>query len=204
MQHTGPVCLVPGAADMGTAVALLLSTGAFLFVSKVRTHSCMRAIYRLGERACPPWQTQNWILNIDATPRHGPAPAAVTAAPAGGLGLVTTGAIKPNNAQRKAISWITQSELHQPTMNTFLVARKSDNWSTATDMFPLQAVASSLLAAVSGYGYYGLPYAGHVGHIVGSAANRLIGEVEQSRRRPLLGPSPGWKRLLALSHLRHY
>ena len=38
----------------------------------------------------------------------------------------------------------------------------------------------------------------------GSAANRLIGEVVQSRRRPLLGPSPGWKRLLALSHLRHY
>ena len=36
-----------------------------------------------------------------------------------------------------------------------------------------------------------------------SAANRLIGEVVQSRRRPLLGPSPGWKRLLALSHLRH-
>ena len=130
-------------------------------------------------------------------------------APAGGLGLVTTGAIKPNNAQRKAISWITQSELHQPTMNTFLVARKSDNWSTATDMFPLQAVASSLLAAVSGYGYYGLPYAGHVGHIVGSAENGLIGEVEQSRRRPLLGSSPGWKRLLCNYHkgraaLRHY
>ena len=37
-----------------------------------------------------------------------------------------------------------------------------------------------------------------------SAANRLIVEVVQSRRRPLLGPSPGWKRLLALSHLRHY
>ena len=69
-------------------------------------------------------------LNIDATPRHGPAPAAVTLAvqrSSWGLGLVTTGAIKPNNAQRKAISWITQSELHQPTMNTFLVARKSDN-----------------------------------------------------------------------------
>ena len=28
--------------------------------------------------------------------------------------------------------------------------------------------------------------------------------VVQSRRRPLLGPSPGWNRLLALSHLRHY
>ena len=27
------------------------------------------------------------------------------------------------------------------------------------------------------------------------AANRLIGEVVQSRRRPLLGPSTGWKRL---------
>ena len=37
-----------------------------------------------------------------------------------------------------------------------------------------------------------------------SAANRLICEIVQSRRRPLLGPSPGWKRLLALSHLRHY
>ena len=37
-----------------------------------------------------------------------------------------------------------------------------------------------------------------------SAANRLIGEVVQSRRRPRLGPSPGWKRLLPLSHLRHY
>ena len=29
------------------------------------------------------------------------------------------------------------------------------------------------------------------GRPVPSAANRLIGEVEQSRRRPLLGPSPG-------------
>ena len=28
--------------------------------------------------------------------------------------------------------------------------------------------------------------------------------VVQSRRRPLLEPSPGWKRLLGLSHLRHY
>ena len=37
-----------------------------------------------------------------------------------------------------------------------------------------------------------------------SASNWLIGEVVQSRRRPLLGPSPGWKRLLPLSHLRHY
>ena len=27
--------------------------------------------------------------------------------------------------------------------------------------------------------------------VVTSAANRLIGEVVQSRRRPLLGPSPG-------------
>ena len=33
---------------------------------------------------------------------------------------------------------------------------------------------------------------------------RLIGEVVQSRRRPLFGPSPAWKRLLVLSHLRHY
>ena len=37
--------------------------------------------------------------------------------------------------------------------------------------------------------------------VMSSAANRLIGEVVQSRRRPLLRPSPGWKRLLALSHL---
>ena len=32
----------------------------------------------------------------------------------------------------------------------------------------------------------------------------VLQPVVQSRRRPLLGPSPGWKRLLALSHLRHY
>ena len=37
-----------------------------------------------------------------------------------------------------------------------------------------------------------------------STTNRLIVEVVQSWRRPLLGPSPGWKRLLALSHLRHF
>ena len=36
-----------------------------------------------------------------------------------------------------------------------------------------------------------------------SAANRLIGEVVQSRRRPLLGPSLGWKWLLQLFHVRH-
>ena len=35
-----------------------------------------------------------------------------------------------------------------------------------------------------------------------SAVKRSIGEVVQSRRRLLLGPSPGWKRLLALSHYR--
>ena len=33
---------------------------------------------------------------------------------------------------------------------------------------------------------------------------RRLREVSQSQRRPLLGPSPGWKRLLVLSHLRHY
>ena len=40
--------------------------------------------------------------------------------------------------------------------------------------------------------------------VFSSATNRLIGEVVQSWRRPLLRPSPGWKGLLALSHLRHY
>ena len=33
---------------------------------------------------------------------------------------------------------------------------------------------------------------------------RMFPKISQSRRRPLLGPSPGWKRLLPLSHLRHY
>ena len=31
----------------------------------------------------------------------------------------------------------------------------------------------------------------HVSRVMSSAANRSIGEVVQSRRRPLLGPSPG-------------
>ena len=35
-------------------------------------------------------------------------------------------------------------------------------------------------------------------------SNKDYPKFSQSRRRPLLGPSPGWKRLLALSHLRHY
>ena len=35
------------------------------------------------------------------------------------------------------------------------------------------------------------------------SCRRLL-EVLQSRRRHLLGPSPGWKHLLALPHLRHY
>ena len=29
-------------------------------------------------------------------------------------------------------------------------------------------------------------------------------KISQSRRRPLLGPTPGWKRWLLLSHIRHY
>ena len=33
---------------------------------------------------------------------------------------------------------------------------------------------------------------------------RRFAKISQSRRRPLLGPSPGWKRLLVLSNLRHY
>ena len=40
-----------------------------------------------------------------------------------------------------------------------------------------------------------------------SAANRLIGEVVQSRRRPILGPSPGWKPNSAFTFMnlwRHY
>ena len=34
--------------------------------------------------------------------------------------------------------------------------------------------------------------------------SRRLHEVLQSLRRPLLGAPPGWKHLLALSHLRHY
>ena len=34
-------------------------------------------------------------------------------------------------------------------------------------------------------------FVGEEGWVLDSAANRLIGEVVQSRRRPLLGPSPG-------------
>ena len=36
------------------------------------------------------------------------------------------------------------------------------------------------------------------------AANQLSAKFSQSHIRPILGPSPGWKCLLALSHLRHY
>ena len=52
--------------------------------------------------------------------------------------------------------------------------------------------------------FIGSEWWGIVGKLETSAANWLIGENVQSRRRPLLGPSPGRKRLLALSHLRQY
>ena len=38
----------------------------------------------------------------------------------------------------------------------------------------------------------------HTDYKITSAANQSIGEDVQSRRRPLLGPSPGWKRLLSM------
>ena len=37
----------------------------------------------------------------------------------------------------------------------------------------------------------GVPILRPIYRVLSSAANRLIGEVVQSRRRPLLGPSPG-------------
>ena len=53
---------------------------------------------------------------------------------------------------------------------------------------------------------------GHDGGVAGGgrggwcrkSIHRFHNRFLQSRRRPPLGPSPGWKRLLALSHLRHY
>ena len=41
-------------------------------------------------------------------------------------------------------------------------------------------------------------------HHVYQSYKRRFADISQSQRRPLLGPSPGWKHLLALSHLRHY
>ena len=40
--------------------------------------------------------------------------------------------------------------------------------------------------------------------VVVSAADDPSVFTSQSQRRPLLGPSPGWRHLVALSHLRHY
>ena len=78
-----------------------------------------------------------------------------------------------------------------------------DNWVDVLDEVVVWA------EDVGGGGEGGGAGAVHHGHlamlrVLVSAANWLIGEVVQSQRRPLLGPSPGWKRLLALSHLRHY
>ena len=44
------------------------------------------------------------------------------------------------------------------------------------------------------------------GHVPGASneVKQRFTKILQSWRRPLLGPSPGWERLLALSHLRHY
>ena len=44
---------------------------------------------------------------------------------------------------------------------------------------------------VCDFGVFLVQEESEVGELRTSAANRLIGEVVQSRRRPLLGPSPG-------------
>ena len=72
-------------------------------------------------------------------------------------------------------------------------------------VFPTDSTQSSPQPSTPAWRPRSSRWACHVmARVESSAANRLISEVVQSRRRPLLGPSPGWKRLLALSHLRHY
>ena len=54
-------------------------------------------------------------------------------------------------------------------------------------------------------------HAAHHRHLITTTAIQLetkvirrFPKISQSRRRPLIEPSPGWKRLIALAHLRHY
>ena len=94
-------------------------------------------------------------------------------------------------------------------------AAVSDGWQTALYCFlspgcrELQMVSDFLGVGASNLnlltfvGIVNFPVPVRQPAAVCSAANRLIGEVVQSQRRPLLGPSPGWKCLIALSHL-HY
>ena len=44
----------------------------------------------------------------------------------------------------------------------------------------------------------------HYSRVVLQTIHRFHNRFSQSQRRPLLGPSPGWKSILALSHWRHY
>ena len=50
----------------------------------------------------------------------------------------------------------------------------------------------------------GLSRGGGGGEVDGVMLHKGPSEGSLSQRRPLLGPSLGWKRLLPLSHLRHY
>ena len=82
---------------------------------------------------------------------------------------------------------------------------------------PLQKIITKLVAVfcllffVRGCGQYSLSLSNHlilksrkVFSLVPQIHPSVPQPVVQLRRRPLLGPSPGWKRLLPLSHLRHY
>ena len=91
----------------------------------------------------------------------------------------------------------TQHPPHAYKVDTF-------NWIYLASIKTLKRILCVLhLAAGGGVGVAGggglvprlAPHGHHLdgqeGGVLGSAANRLIGEVVQSRRRPLLGPSPG-------------
>ena len=97
--------------------------------------------------------------------------------------------------------WCLVSTPHTPP-TTFTPAR--DMFSFLSSVFKVQYNQTSLLFQnmrikwISRF--HGVPVYVVVPQIDPSVPQLVV----QSRRRPLLGPSPGWKRLLGLSHLRHY
>ena len=100
---------------------------------------------------------------------------------------------------------------------------QSQNWVTLLSTISLWHGGDIIRGVFPNYLHLGRHFIGTTGHISRQEQEQVIGTsikewqilvpqidpsvpkpVVQSRRRPLLGPSPGWKRLLALSHLRHY
>ena len=94
--------------------------------------------------------------------------------------------------------------VYQHLMGNIVLVMYDDNVDETGDKDYRRCAGTSLATAIMAQRPGGEVWRLRVLLQLRAGCRRLIGEVVQSRRQSLLGPSSGWKWLLPLSHLRHY